>query len=154
MNRITVAAVLGLTAAVPAGAAGVYFSTSLNTAPCFAAPTAAYRISDNAADYTVRIDNAAAKPSVRLQVVDDPATADFVLVDDGAAACENTTAVKDVRIDPAAALPDVTVALSRAPGDAKIYVKSARFSEQDAAALFAVIWKTGPRVVAAHSVTR
>jgi hypothetical protein len=33
------------------------------------------------------------------------------------------------------------VVLSRQPADYTIYVRSASFSEQDAAALFAVIWK-------------
>ena len=37
--------------------------------------------------------------------------------------------------------PDLTVALSREPADHKIFVQSANFTEQDAAALFAVIWR-------------
>ncbi|MCK9914116.1 hypothetical protein MXD81_33680 [Microbacteriaceae bacterium K1510] len=152
MNRITVAAIFGLVAAVPAGAAGVYFHTPSTTTPCFAAPTGAYRIADEAADYTVRIDDAAANPSLRLQVVDDPAIADFVLVDDDAPACPSGARLKSVRIDPEAAAPDLTVALSRAPGDKKIYVNSARFSEQQAAALFAVAW--GARAVTAHAAAR
>jgi 4,5-dihydroxyphthalate decarboxylase len=41
-----------------------------------------------------------------------------------------------------AANADLTVALSRAPAAYKIYVRSASFSEQDAAALFVVIWNS------------
>lgn len=152
MNRITLAAVVGLVAAVPAGAAGVYFNTPAATTACFAAPTGAFRIADEAADYTVRVDNAAADPSLRLQVVDDPAIADFVLVDDDAPACPSGARLRSVRIDPEAAAPDITVALSRAPAARKIYVNSARFSEQQAAALFAVA--LGVRAVAAHAAAR
>lgn len=152
MNRITVAAIAGLIAAVPAGAAGVYLNTPAVTTPCFAAPTGAFRMADEAADYTVRIDNAAANPSLRLQAVDDPAIADFVLVDDDAPACPSGARLKSVRIDPKAIAPDLTVALSRAPADKKIYVKSARFSEQQAAALFAVA--SGARAVTAHAAVR
>jgi hypothetical protein len=39
----------------------------------------------------------------------------------------------------------MTVALSREPADYKIYVRSATFSQQDAAALFAVIWQDANR---------
>jgi len=152
MNRITLAAVVGLVAAVPAAAAGVYFNTPVATTPCFAAPTGAFHITDEGADYTVRIDNAAADPSLRLQVVDDPAIADFVLVDDDAPACPSGARLRSVRINAAAAAPDITVALSRAPAARKIYVNSVRFSEQQAAALFAVAW--GVRAVAAHAAAR
>lgn len=153
MNRITVAAVLGLIAAVPAGAAGVYFGSAPDIAPCLATPTGAFRISDKTADYTVRIDDAATAPSLRLQIVADPTVADFVLVDDGAS-CPSGAQIKSVRIDPTATTPDITIALTHAPADKKIYVKSARFSEQDGAALFAAVLKAGTRALAARTVTR
>ena len=88
----------------------------------------------------MRIDNAAAQPDLRMQLIDDAALADFVLVDDGdSTAC--TGAVRSIRLDSAAAKADLTVSLSRAPADYKIYVRSAGFSQQDAAALFAVLWQ-------------
>jgi len=152
MNRITLTVVVGLVAAVPAGAAGVYLKTSAISTACFAAPAGAFRITEEAADYTVRVEDAAADPSLRLQVVDDPAIADFVLVDDEVSACPSGMPLKSVRIDPAAAAPDLTVALSRAPAARKIYVKSARFSEQQAAALFAVGWGAG--TMTAHALVR
>jgi len=91
----------------------------------------------------VRIDNAAAAPSLRMQVVDDAAAADFVLVDDdeAAEACQASTNIRSVRLDAGAADADLTIAVSAQPADYKIYVRSANFSEQDAAALFAVIWR-------------
>ena len=142
MTRTHIAALLVLAAAIPAAAAGSFFAPS--DKPCFVAGAAGYRISDSAsANFTVRIDNAAAKPDLRMQLVDDPAAADFVLVDDGDTATPAPARRRQsIRIDPAAANADLTVALSRAPADYKIYVRSASFSQQDAAALFAVIWQT------------
>ena len=82
MTRTHVAALLVLAAAIPAATAASFFASS--DKPCFIAGATGYRISDSAsANVTVRIDNAAAKPDLRLQLVDDAAAADFVLVDDG-----------------------------------------------------------------------
>jgi hypothetical protein len=122
LKRTHIAALLVLIVAVPAATAGSFFSS--NAKPCFIADAAGYRISDSAsANFTVRIDNTAAAPNLRMQLVDDPA------------------AVKSIRLDPAASNADLTVTLSREPADYKIYVRSAGFSEQDAAALFAVFWQ-------------
>ena len=143
MTRTHIAALIVLVVAIPAATAGSFFS--LNDKPCFIAGAAGYRISDSAsANFTVRIDNTAAQPNLRMQLVDDSAAADFVLVDDGDAvnACTGLTAIKSIRLDPAAANADLPVTLSRAPAAYKIYVRSASFSQQDAAALFAVIWQT------------
>jgi hypothetical protein len=139
-----------LTVAVPAATAASYFApvtqiwSANNTQRCFIAGNAGYRLSGaGAADYTVRIDNSTPTPDLRMQIVDDPAAADFVLVDDGDTAntCDGAIAINSVRIDPDASRADVTVALSRAAADYKIFVQSAKFSERDAAALFAAIWQ-------------
>lgn len=146
MKRTHLISLMALVIAVPAATAGSFLSSgSSGAVPCFAASNATYKLSgDAAADYTVRIDNAAVSPSLRMQMVDDPAAADFVLVDDGdaAEACKAAASIKTIRVDAAAAEPDVTVALTRTAADYKIFVKSSNFSEQDAAALFAVIWRT------------
>jgi len=142
MKRTHTAALLALVVAIPAATAGSFVAS--NDTPCFIADDTGYRISDSAAaNVTVRIDNAAAKPDLRLQLIDDAAAADFVLLDDGdaAEACPGGTAIQSIRLDPTARNPDLTVALSRAPAAYKIYVRSAAFSQQDAAALFAVIWR-------------
>jgi hypothetical protein len=156
MKRTHVISLMALAVAVPAATAGSFFSSSASPAkPCFAAGNAAYELSSsNAADYTVRVDNAAANPSVRLQLVDDPAAADFVMVDDGDAtqACTGASSLKTVHVDAAALTPDLTVALSRADADYKVYVRSTSFSEQDAAALFAVIWQNTRRTGAHRQV--
>jgi hypothetical protein len=142
MTRTHIAALLVVAVAVPAAIAGSFNAS--NNAPCFVAGNTGYRMSDNAsANVTVRIDNAAANPDLRVQLTDDAAAADFVLLDDGiaAGACPAGIAIQSVRLDPTAANPDFTVALSRAPAAYKIYVRSAGFSQQDAAALFAAIWR-------------
>jgi|SRR5215831_13876365 len=147
MTRTHLVALLAVAAAIPAATtAGSFFTSSASSkAPCFFAGDTGYRISNTAADLTVRIDNASAAPDLRLQVIDDAAAADFVLVDDGDAgsACAEATAIRTIRRDQQSGHPDVTVALSRAPAPLKIYVHSAAFSEQDAAALFAAIWRNG-----------
>ena len=143
MTRTHIAALMALAVAIPAASAGSFFVA--NDKPCFVDGASGYRISDSAsANFTVRIDNAAGKPDLRMQLVDDSAAADFVLVDDADTvnACAGVAAVQSIRLDPAAAKADLTVALSRAPARYKIYVRSASFSQQDAAALFAVIWQT------------
>jgi hypothetical protein len=152
MTRSRLVILLALVVAVPAAAGGSFFASSfaLSPQPCFMADTAAYRLTGSAsANYTIRVDNDAARPDLRLQLVDDPSLADFVLVDDGDAAdtCRETNTIRSIRVDAAAAKndikPDMMVTLSKqaAEGDYKIYVRSANFTEQDAAALFAVIWK-------------
>jgi hypothetical protein len=83
-----------------------------------------------------------------------------VLVDDGdaSAACKAAGSIKTIRVDAAAAEPDVTVAMTKTAADYKVFVKSSNFSEQDAAALFAVIWrsarKTGAGLAFATGASR
>jgi len=149
MTRSRLALLLAVVVAVPAAAAGGSFFSAAPQ-PCFVSGDAAYRLSSGAkANYTIRIDNNAANPDLRLQLVDEPDAADFVLMDDGERAedCRDVAAAKTIRIETAAVAAgtkaDMTVALSEQAtlADHKIYVRSASFSEQDAAALFAVIWQ-------------
>jgi hypothetical protein len=147
MRRIHFVSMMALVIAIPAAAAGSYFASGNQVSiekPCFVAGNTGYRLAaGRGAAHVVRIDNAAANPSLRLQQVDDPAAADFVLVDDGdiAGACAGVSIIETIRIDATAAKPDLTVALSREPAAYKIYLHSATYTEQDAAALAAVIWQ-------------
>jgi len=147
-------ALLGLVAAVPAAAHALLLPT---TNPCFTSGTATYRISAAAPapDYRVRIDNAAAQPDLRVGLVDQPEIADFVLVDDLDAVQGNACAAptpKTIRVDAGEMLPDLTVSLSQIgaaeASDFKLYVRSARFSQEDAAALFGVMWRSRSRSLA------
>ena len=138
--------------------ANTFDAKTLDAKPCFTAGNTGYALTGSAsANFTVRIDNATARPDLALQLVDDAAAADFVLVDDGDAAdaCQATSAIKSIRIAAATAKADLTVTLSRAAANTKIYVRSANYSDEDAAALFAAIWhdarKAGvPREFAEH----
>jgi hypothetical protein len=143
MKRPHIAVLLALILAIPAATAASLFSPAPSM--CFLTGVSGYRISNSAAaTFTVRIDNTAEKPNLHLQLVDDPAAADFVMVDDGdtVGACTEANTIETIRLDPHAAKADLTVALSRTPAAYKIYVRSASFSEQDAAALFAAIWNS------------
>jgi hypothetical protein len=141
---------IALIAAVPAATAGSLLSPP-DGKPCFIAGDTGYVLSDAKSDtksdaisatHIVRIDNAATRPSLRMQLVNNPAQADFMLVDDGRAdrTCASAATIDSIRLDAKAARPQLTVTLSRAPADLKIYVRSAYYTEQDAAALFAVMW--------------
>lgn len=160
MRHSRIAVLLALVATVPGATAATYFSLSgKSTAakPCFVAGNTGYQLSANGhARHIVRIDNDAANPHLRMQLVDDPAAADFVLVydSDASTACQGVSVVESIRIDPAAAKPDLIVAVSRETADYKIYLGSANYTEQDAAALAAVALQNASRTGALRSVTR
>lgn len=146
MNHLHKALAVLSAIAVPA-AAHTYFAAP--EGPCFASGAATYRMSPSASapDYRIRVESHAARPDLRMQTVDRPELADFVLADDSgpaeANACRSSTLTKTIRVDAEAQAPDVTVMLNAdaANPDYKIYVHSVRFSHQDAAALLAVMWK-------------
>lgn len=116
---------------------------------CFASGSATYKLSQKAAapDIRVKFDNAAPRPDLRMQFVDRPEIADFVMADDHGTppgnACRSPVRVRTVKIDNETAAPDITV--SFASGDTmpdfSIYVHSVRYSHQDAAALLAALWQ-------------
>ena len=147
MTRSHLSLLLALAIGLPALATAAISQLSSKSLPCFSIGGSEYRLSQGAADYTVKVDNAATPPDLVVQIVDDPATADFVLVDgaDNFGACSDTRAIRTIRIDPQASDPDLTIALAPATGtaDYKIYAQSAEFSRQEAAALFAVMSKAG-----------
>lgn len=115
---------------------------------CFAAGPVTYRLSVSAPapDYRVAIDNAAARPDMRVQLVDRIDTADFALTDDAGMltgqACRTGASIRTVRIVPAGDAADLTIALTPARAgraDFSLYVHSARVSHAGAAALFALV---------------
>ncbi len=114
---------------------------------CFTAGSVTYRLAPNAAspDYRVKIDNGAARPDLRIGLVDRAETADFTLVDDAGSvagnACRTAGELKTIKIVAGEAPSDVTISLSRAAegADFTLFVHSARVSHQDAASLFALM---------------
>jgi hypothetical protein len=154
VNRIRNVLILTAGLAVPAAI------HAMNAAPkrphCFASGASTYQIVANAPtpDYRIRIDSRSAHPDLRMQLVDRAEHADFVLVDDFSDSeprtCQSSTPIRTVTLDGATGKPDVTVHLSAdAKGaDYRLYVHSARFSQQDAAALLAAMWQADRRQVA------
>jgi hypothetical protein len=150
MQRFQKYAIFGLVAAVPAAAHALLLAPPAHS--CLTSGTSTYRMSAGAEtpDYRVRIDNAAARPDLRVGLVDRPEIADFVLVDDlDAAQSDACAAPKTIRVDAGETLPDMTVSLGAADAasghdatDFKLYVRSVRFSQEDAAALFGVMWRS------------
>lgn len=148
MNRIQKTLILLAAVAVPAAAHSTFAPTKEPL--CFASGATTYRIARNATapDFRIKIADADTRPDLRMRLVDSAELADFVLVDDFSgqeqAPCRSATPIRTVTLDPDTAKPDVTVALSAdaAPADYRIYVHSVRFSQQDAAALLAAMWKT------------
>jgi hypothetical protein len=159
MTRTHITALLALVAAVPAIAVGAntLLSSADDAPPCFAAGNVGYELTGRAnADFVVKIDSEAASPDLVLQLVDDPARADFVLADgaETVGTCAGTRAVRTIRVDAQAREPDLTVALR--PHDAaapyRIYANSPDFSAQDAAALFAVMIQSGRKSAALRNL--
>jgi hypothetical protein len=155
-RRVTISLGVFALFALAAVFAAVHDSSAKYLPPddlCFASGTATYRIARGAAapDFRVRIERDAPNAELRMQLVDRAEMADFALVDDfsrgGSAPCRSGTQVRTVTIDEASAAPDVTVNLTSdgAGADYRIFVHSMRFSQQDAAALLAAMWKAGQR---------
>jgi hypothetical protein len=141
---IALIALAALIASTAAATAGTLFSSTASK-PCFIAGSDGYELTgakSGPVNHIIRFDNKAAHPSLRMQLVDDPARADFVLVDDGnsADACADASHIETIRLDPVATKPELTISLSHAAAAYKIYVRSSRYTDQDAAALFAVMW--------------
>jgi hypothetical protein len=151
MNRLQKSIVLIAAIAVPAAAHSTFAPTRERL--CFASGATTYQIAHDAVapDFRIRIADAASRPDLRMQLVDRAEIADFVLVDDFSgkeqAPCRSSTPIRTVTLDAGAATPDVTVSLSAdaAAPDYRIYVHSVRYSQQDAAALLAAMWKTSQR---------
>ena len=84
-----------------------------------------------------------------MQLVDRAEIADFVLVDDFSgrpAPCRSSTPIRTVALDADTANPTSRSICRPTPAPRlQIYVHSVRFSQQDAAALLAAMWKTEQR---------
>lgn len=156
MDRFRRSLILVAVIAVPAAAHSTF---SPSEELCFASGTATYRLSPKAAspDYRVKIDNSAPRPDLRMELVDRPEIADFVLADDFGAvtanACRSSVPIKIIRVDSETRTPDVTVSLAAGDTmpDYRVYVHSVRYSHQDVAAMLAVLWKARQSLkLAAH----
>jgi hypothetical protein len=149
IHLLFVAAALAMAPAVMAVADA--WLAPASDGPCFSNGGIAYRLTSNkAADYTIRIDNGAQHPDLIVQITDDPAAADLVLLADadGLAGCGAGT-LRTIRLDPRALDPDMTIALAgEENGQPRIYAPG--FRAEEAAALFAAMRKTPRKRVASR----
>ena len=146
LERLRRALIVLLVAGIPA-AAPPFFATAPDL--CFTAGSTTYQLAPGAPapDYRVKIAASAAGLRIQdlhIQLVDDVDAADFALVDDVTAspsACKSAGNLKTVEVVGENSPADVAVVLSRegADGDLKLFVHSARFGHQDAAALLAAM---------------
>ena len=131
---------VALAIAVPATAQTFGFPARETAAVCLSIGAASYRVAapGEHADYTVRVDPAAAAPDVRVQMAGTIDEADFIFIDGGGAAAR-CPAGKSVKIT-AAGPADLTVGFANAsaPPDYRIYVRSRSLAPEAAAALYAV----------------
>jgi len=146
LERLKKPLILLLVAGIPA-AAPPFFTKAPDL--CFTAGSITFQLTPGApkADYRVKIAAFADDPrtqNLHIQLVDDVDAADFALVDDVTAspsACKSAGNVKTVEVVGENSPADVAVSLSpgATDGDLKLFVHSARFAHQDAAALLAAM---------------
>jgi hypothetical protein len=157
VNRIQKTLVLIAAIAVPAAAHSTFAPPA---SLCFASGSTTFRLAPDAAapDYRIRIERSAAQADLRMQLVDRAELADFTLVDDfktpQGTTCQSPAPIQTVKIDNSVSTPDVVVSLAADAGaDYKVYVHSVRFSQQDAAAMLAAMWKANQRRALAARAT-
>jgi hypothetical protein len=128
-----------LAIALPATAPTFGFSIGTASPLCLSIGDASYRIATPGehADYTVRIDPAAAAPDIRVQLTGTIDEADFVFIE-GSGQGSRCAGGRTVKVG-ASAPSDLTVgfASASAPADYRIYVRSRSVSPEAAAALYA-----------------
>jgi hypothetical protein len=159
VNRIHKTLILAAAIAVPAAA---HSNFAPKPSLCFASGAATYQIAPTAAspDFRIKVAADASRPDLKMQLVDRAELADFVLVDDFStsdpAPCRSSTPIQTVSMTDSTTPPDVTVKLSAdgKAADYRIYVHSIRYSQQDAAALLAAMWKAEQRRDVTASIAR
>jgi hypothetical protein len=156
MTRVAGALIVLLVAGFPAAAPPPVPIAAAAPPVCITTGAVTYQLAPTtvAADYRVKIAPSAAdlRLDLRLELVDEVETADFALVDDGAAdpasadeTCDGGGVVKTVQAVDEGAPANVTVSLANA-GSAdegaprlKLFVHSTRVRARDAAVLFAAM---------------
>lgn len=133
-----------LASAVPLMVAGVLAGRQVvaDVHPCISTADAAVELAELPwqASRLVSFTSDPSRATVRVQIVDDPALADFTVVDDGVSresdACTGLGPTRFIGIGDAAARAATVIYLSRdADADYRIYVRSTSFTLREAAAL-------------------
>jgi len=142
MERLPTILILLLIAGIPAAAPPL---VSPSPQLCFTAGSVTFQtISQGRSDYRIKIVPGAADSHYRIQIVDRVDDADFAFVDDVGAlsldSCSAVGIVKTVKVVSDGPF-DLAVAVSAqtTDADARLFVHSARFGHQHAAALLAAM---------------
>lgn len=108
-------------------------------------------------DYNVKVSETAMLPDLTINLVSSPRLADLILVDADLLGtvdpdmrmCSSASALSGVviKVTDSALLPDIAVKLSETAylSDYSLFVRSEQLSNEQAAALFAVIWEKNRR---------
>ena len=146
MNQYPKSLLLIVVMAAPAAAHSAF---TPKDAACFASDTASYQIAAAAGPPDFRVRIGGEYPDLRMRLVDDVRAGQ-------SEACRAGTPIQTMKLDAETPSPDVTVRLSADPGEADytLYVRSMRFSPQDAAALFAASWQDERRRLVAAQIVR
>jgi hypothetical protein len=118
---------------------------------CYSSENATYKlVKSGPADVRIRIEANNRTADLRIQIVEQPEIADFIIADDSDEAVDPCGAGKrltTLRADENEPRPDVVVMLSHRPeaADYKVFVRSEKYGPQDAAAFLAAMWKSSAR---------
>jgi hypothetical protein len=104
-------------------------------------------------DFTIKVSPYAFMPDITMGIVNSPKEANLILVDDLSQAnmrvCKEQSSFgsKTIMVSDTAFMPDITVQLltHAVMADYKIFIASERFTNEEAAALFALIWEANRR---------
>ncbi|HZP74573.1 MAG TPA: hypothetical protein VFB45_00385 [Pseudolabrys sp.] len=140
MNRSHIVALAAVVIAIPLGGQAVFAPAAK---PCLNTGNTSFQLSSSFdAGTRVRIADDATPSDLRVSFVDSPDRADFILVDD-AGEPENCPAARrrTVNVGHGVAKADISVGIVQDAADYRIYLNSTRYSREDAAGLFAAIWR-------------
>lgn len=105
-------------------------------------------------DFAVKVSSFEINPDLTMKLVSDPRDADLIIADDlsnfsmkvckanSLLASPSGKKVKTIKVSSYEISPDITIKLATVCSefDYKIFVQSERFTKEEAAALFAVVW--------------
>lgn len=118
---------------------------------CLGNDVYAYNFSETSLlpDFSVKVSEYPLLPDITFKIVNDPRQANLIFIDDAVSSdmkvCKqgNSIGAKTIKVSDLVAIPDITVKLSEHSSfpDYKIFIESNKFTKEEVAALFAVIWK-------------
>jgi len=106
-------------------------------------------------DFDVKVSSFSFQPDFTMKIVDDPSDADLIFVDEEIGkkfadmlVCKRSysldSKLTEIKVSRSSLSPDIEIVLTRSTlsYDYKIFIQSEYFSDEEAAALFPVIWES------------